>query len=326
MLKCKKILCHILLSASLLSVMPQMAEAKMESYVAVGEYTLSDNETPQQGEDNAVKEALRNISEQLGVIVASHTKVENAVVTRDEIITFSSSFLKVQNKVIKRSIDADGDIHVFAHVTANADPDLVLSELNQLAISRLKNNNPSAVNNTNAGGTNSRPMPNSQPTFTPQPITSPKPSGVQPPRGDIPKQYQGAVQQGEAYASQNHLSKKGLFRYLLSNGYSRENATYVSEHVGIDWSDNALGRAYDYLNQDYYSKKGIYIQLLSPNEGFTREEAFYAMTNVSADWNNQALGKARQYLDMGWTENKISQRLSIEGFSNEEVQYAMSYI
>lgn len=292
MFKCKKILCHILLSAAILSFVPQFSEAKMESYIAVGEYTLSDNETLQQGEDNAVKEALRNISEQLGVIVASNTKVENSVVTRDEIITFSSSFLKVQNKVIKRSIDADGDIHVFAHVTANADPDLVLSELNQLAISRFKNNQ----------------------------------GGVQPPSVNMPTQPQGKVQSVEEYAVQKHLSKKGFFRYLLSNGYPRDKATYTSEHAAIDWNNNALEKAKEYLSQGYYAKKGIYTQLLSPNDGFTREEAFYAMTNVYADWNNQALGKARQYSQMGWTANKINQRLSIEGFSNEEVQFAMSHI
>ncbi len=292
MFKCKKILCHILLSAAILFFVPQFSEAKMESYIAVGEYTLSDNETLQQGEDNAVKEALRNISEQLGVIVASNTKVENSVVTRDEIITFSSSFLKVQNKVIKRSIDADGDIHVFAHVTANADPDLVLSELNQLAISRFKNNQ----------------------------------GGVQPPSVNTPTQPQGKVQSVEEYAVQKHLSKKGFFRYLLSMGYPRDKATNTSEHAAIDWNNNALERAKEYLSQGYYAKKGIYTQLLSPNEGFTREEAFYAMTNVYADWNNQALGKARQYLQMGWTANKINQRLSIEGFSNEEVQFAMSHI
>lgn len=292
MFKCKKILCHILLSAAILSFVPQFSEAKMESYIAVGEYTLSDNETLQQGEDNAVKEALRNISEQLGVIVASNTKVENSVVTRDEIITFSSSFLKVQNKVIKRSIDADGDIHVFAHVTANADPDLVLSELNQLAISRFKNNQ----------------------------------GGVQPPSVNTPTHPQGKVQSVEEYAVQKHLSKKGFFRYLLSMGYPRDKATNTSEHAAIDWNNNALERAKEYLSQGYYAKKGIYTQLLSPNEGFTREEAFYAMTNVYADWNNQALGKARQYLQMGWTANKINQRLSIEGFSNEEVQFAMSHI
>ena len=292
MFKCKKIICNMLLSAAILSFVPQNSEAKMESYIAVGEYTLSDNETLQQGEDNAVKEALRNISEQLGVIVASNTKVENSVVTRDEIITFSSSFLKVQNKVIKRSIDADGDIHVFAHVTANADPDLVLSELNQLAISRFKNNQ----------------------------------GGVQPSSVNMPTQPQGKVQSVEEYAVQKHLSKKGFFRYLLSMGYPRDKATNTSEHAAIDWNNNALERAKEYLSQGYYAKKGIYTQLLSPNEGFTREEAFYAMTNVYADWNNQALGKARQYLQMGWTANKINQRLSIEGFSNEEVQFAMSHI
>ncbi len=294
MFKCKKILCHILLSTAILSFVPQFSEAKMESYIAVGEYTLSDNETLQQGEDNAVKEALRNISEQLGVIVASNTKVENSVVTRDEIITFSSSFLKVQNKVIKRSIDADGDIHVFAHVTANADPDLVLSELNQLAIQRL------------SGG--HQPSAGHQPTV------------------NTPTQNQGIAQTVEEYAVQKHLSKKGFFRYLLSMGYPRDKATNTSEHAAIDWNNNALERAKEYLSQGYYAKKGIYTQLLSPNEGFTREEAFYAMTNVYADWNNQALGKARQYLQMGWTANKINQRLSIEGFSNEEVQFAMSHI
>ncbi len=294
MLNYKKFLCHILLSASLISAIPQMSEAKMESYIAVGEYTLSDNETLQQGEDSAVKEALRNISEQLGVIVASNTKVENQVVTRDEIITFSSSFLKVQNKVIKRSIDADGDIHVFAHITANADPDLVLSELNQLAIQRL------------SGG--HQPSAGHQPTV------------------NTPTQNQGIAQTVEEYAVQKHLSKKGFFRYLLLNGYPRDKATDVSEHTAIDWNNNALEKSREYLSQGYYSKKSIYTQLLSPNEGFTREEAFYAMTNVSADWNNQALGKARQYLQMGWTANKISQRLSIEGFSNDEVQYAISHI
>ena len=168
----------------------------------------------------------------------------------------------------------------------------MLSELNQLAISRFKNNQ----------------------------------GGVQPPSVNTPTQPQGKVQSVEEYAVQKHLSKKGFFRYLLSNGYPRDKATDLSEHAAIDWNNNALERAKEYLSQGYYAKKGIYTQLLSPNEGFTREEAFYAMTNVYADWNNQALGKARQYLQMGWTANKINQRLSIEGFSKEEVQFAMSHI
>ncbi|ORT99766.1 hypothetical protein D081_1650 [Anaerovibrio sp. JC8] len=291
----------------------------METFRGTGEYTVSDNETLQQAEDSAVKEALRDISEQVGVVVSSNTKVENAVVTHDEIVTFSSSFVKVLDKKIERHIDDDGDIHITARITGNADPDLVLTELKHL--STLKS--PQSGNATSAS-----PIPSVTPQpITPQPVIIPQPTqpNTQPSK-TIPPEYQGALQQAKAYSLSNHLSKKGLFKYMLNNGYPRNIATMISENADIDWKNNALNRASDYLTTGYYSKNGIYTQLLSPNEGFTREEAFYAMTNVVADWQAQALGKARQYKEMGWSNDKINQRLLVEGFAKNEVQYAVSLI
>ena len=113
---------------------------------------------------------------------------------------------------------------------------------------------------------------------------------------------------------------------MLNNGYPRKIATLLSEGADVDWKANALNRANDYLSQGYYSRNGIYLQLMTPNEGFTREEAFYAMTNLSADWNGQALGKARQYQENGLSKDKIRQRLLIEGFSTAEAQYAIAAI
>lgn len=326
MKSCNRILCQILLSASLMALSPQLAGAQMETFTGIGEYTVSDNETLQQGEDNAVKEALRAISEQVGVMVSSNTTIENAVVTQDEIVTFSSSFVKVLNKQVERHMDKDGDIHIRAQVTGNADPDLVINELRQLSRAAAPNRQAAPPINT---GANTAPppvtaIPN---TSSPSPqVISPAPARGQTSAKKIPPEYQGALQQAEAHAAANNLSKKGLFRFMLNNGYPRKIATLLSEGADVDWKANALNRANDYLSQGYYSRNGIYLQLMTPNEGFTREEAFYAMTNLSADWNGQALGKARQYQENGMSRDKIRQRLLIEGFSTAEAQYAIAAI
>lgn len=298
-----RVLCLIFLAAGIIFSVPCATEARMETFSGIGEYTVSDNETLQQAEDNAVAEALREISEQVGMIVASNTKVKNEVVTYDEIVTVTSNYVKVLDKKIERSMTKDGDIHITARVTANADPEIVLSELKQLSASIAKPIQPGP-------GENNETVPNSS----------------QPDKGSIPVEYQGSVHQAEEYANENHLSKKGLLQHLITNGYSRATASLLMDHVRSDWKNNALMKAKDYLTRGNYSKKGIYVQLLSPNEGFTRDEAFYAMTNISADWKIQALGMARGYQQKGWTMDKIQQRLSIEGFSKDEVRYAMNNI
>lgn len=299
----KHLLLYTFMALSLLVFTFQQAEARMETFRGTGEYTVSDNETLQQAEDYAVAEALRNISEQVGVLVYSNTRVENSAVTYDEIVTVSRNYVKVLDKKISRSMTSAGDIHITADVVANADPEQVESELKKLTVVKPNGSSPAPTNPAN---------------------TTYPPTTAQPVKSDIPSEYAGAVQQAEGYATANHLSKKGLFRHLLSNGYPRNVATLVSDHVATDWKTNALNKAQDYLTKGYYSKNGIYIQLLSPNEGFTKEEAFYAMTNINADWKAQALGKAQQYKDMGWTKDKINQRLLVEGFSKDDVQYAIS--
>ena len=300
MIDCRKFLCYMLLPIGILLFAAQLGEARMETFTGTGEYTVSDNETLQQAEDNAFKEALRAISEQVGIIVSSTTRVENAVVTYDEIVTVSSNYVKVLDKKIERSMTRDGDIHIIATVKASADPERVLSELKQISNSKQH------TSNSIAGG-NKSPASNTAKTTA----------------NDIPAGYQAVAIKAKAYSTDKHLSKKGLLRYLLTTGHTRSVADMIVERIDVDWNSNALAKGYEYLGKGNYSPKGIYIQLLSPNEGFTREEAFYAMTNITADWNAQALGQAKEYQRMGWNADKIKQRLLIDGFSKEEVQYAL---
>ena len=87
-----------LIAASLvfgsLTLMP-IGHAEIKTYTGVGEYIMSDFETPEIAKQRAKQYAERNAQEQAGVYVNSYTKVENMQVTEDEIITMTNGILSV---------------------------------------------------------------------------------------------------------------------------------------------------------------------------------------------------------------------------------------
>ena len=301
MKKVKLSLCGILLSMSLLFSLSNISEASVETFNAKGEYTVSKKETIQQAEDAAFSEALRSISEQVGVLVSSNTQVKNSKVTHDEIITISRNLIKVISKKFDRSVTSAGDIHITAYVTGSVDSDVVISEIKQ---SSNKHSSSQPPQNTHRGNI--------------------KQSAEQSRNNNSSSEYENALQQAQNYSDQAHLSKKGLLRQLLYVGFSKEISTSAIENIDVAWKNNALEKANVYLLHGYFSKKGIYRQLFSPSEGFTHEEALYAMNNVSADWNAHALGKAEQYQLMGLSKNAIHRQLLYEGFTKDEARYAIS--
>ena len=293
------ILCKMLLSLFLIFITPQMAEAKVETFTATGEYTVSKKETIQQAEDAAFAEALRSISEQVGVIVSSNTQVKNSSVTHDEIITISKNLIKVVSKKFERNVTSAGDIHIIAYVTGNVDSDVVISEINSISNQKHTRGN-SDSDNSNSASSNQTETKNNSP------------------------EYENAIRQATNFSENFHLSKKGLLRQLLYNGFSKEIATSAINSIKADWKQNALKKADQYLLTGYFSKKRIYIQLFSPSEGFTHEEALYAMNNVVADWKAQALGYAEQLQLQGLSKKAIYNALIYYSFTKEEASYAVS--
>ena len=289
------------LSTSLILVLPAVSEANVETFKATGEYTVSKKETIQPAEDMVLGEALRSISGQVRGLVLSNTQVKNSRVTHDKIITISRNLTKVMDKKFERSVRSASDIHVTSYITGSVDSDVVISKIKQ-----------SSSKQTFISTSPSNPKHNSKQTSN------------QPQNSNSSLEYENALQQAQRYSDQMHLSKKGLLRQLVHDGFSKETSASAIEHIDVDWKNNALERANVYLLNGYFSKKGIYRQLFSPSEGFTHEEALYAMDNVSADWNTQALGKAEQYQLLGLSKNAIHHQLLYEGFTKDEAHYAIS--
>ena len=89
----KKFLSAALIVGSLLCGSPVNAEVK--SYDGVGEYIMSDFETPDVAKQRAKMYAERNACEKAGVYVKSYSRTENFELVADEVESMTSGVLKV---------------------------------------------------------------------------------------------------------------------------------------------------------------------------------------------------------------------------------------
>ena len=118
-----------LIAASLIvgsmTFMP-IGHAEIQTYTGVGEYIMSDFETPEIAKQRAKQYAERNAQEQAGIYISSYTKSENAKITKDEIVTMSSGILSVTDvKFDIITIPEHAGIVYRATIQANIDSDKV---------------------------------------------------------------------------------------------------------------------------------------------------------------------------------------------------------
>lgn len=87
--------------------------------------------------------------------------------------------------------------------------------------------------------------------------------------------------------------------------------------------ENALNKAYNYLDSMAFSKSGLIEQL--EYEGFTKSEAKYAVNNCGANWKEQAAKKAEQYLtSQSFSRSGLIEQLEYEGFTNKQARYGVN--
>ncbi|MBS7008408.1 Ltp family lipoprotein [Anaerostipes sp.] len=87
--------------------------------------------------------------------------------------------------------------------------------------------------------------------------------------------------------------------------------------------ENALSKAYSYLNTMAFSKSGLIEQL--EYEGFTKKEAKYAANNCGANWKEQAVKKAEQYLkNQSFSKSGLIEQLEYEGFTPKQARYGVN--
>ena len=109
---------------SMLTASPASAEIK--NYDGVGEYIMSDFETPDVAKQRAKLYAERNAQEKAGVYIKSYSRMENFILVDDEVETMTSGILKVVSVDYKMiPIEQYGGIMYRATIVASIDTDKV---------------------------------------------------------------------------------------------------------------------------------------------------------------------------------------------------------
>ncbi|MDD3186762.1 MAG: Ltp family lipoprotein [Anaerostipes sp.] len=94
----------------------------------------------------------------------------------------------------------------------------------------------------------------------------------------------------------------------------------TTERQATTGEENALSKAYSYLDYSAFSKKGLIKQL--EYEGFSNKEAKYAVKKCGANWKKQAYKKAQEYLDnQAFSKSGLINQLKYEGFTSSQAKY-----
>ena len=125
----KKLLAAAIIASNLF-LMPAV-NAEVKTYEGVGEYLMSDFETPDTAKERAKQRAEQNACEKAGVFVESNTEVVNMMVTKDEIFTMTGGILKVVNVEYEREIVNNDSTLIRAKVMANIDSNDIDKWLNR---------------------------------------------------------------------------------------------------------------------------------------------------------------------------------------------------
>ena len=119
--------------ACCLAFLPK-SHAEIKIYEGVGEYVMSDFETPDVAKERAKQRAEQNAQEQAGVFVNSYTEVNNLMVTKDEITVITSGILNVTEIKYDREFLSGEEGTLFrAKIKASIDTDGISKWLNMQA-------------------------------------------------------------------------------------------------------------------------------------------------------------------------------------------------
>ena len=109
--------------ASLIVFSCNIAFANPQTYTATGACVMSPKETLEDGIKHAREDALRLISESVGVFVESQSEAKNQELTQDEIKTMSTSIIRVKSESAPTIIQHGQGLDIKLTVTAEADAD-----------------------------------------------------------------------------------------------------------------------------------------------------------------------------------------------------------
>lgn len=143
---------YLYLSIIFLGVFITVANAEIQTYTGIGEYIMSNQETPEAATNNAKIYAERSACEQAGIFISSHSEMKNNNLDKDEIETFTAGILKILKtnvEVIPLTGEAAGWIKYRVSVTANIDTDTLNNSINRWMNKSVENRSEETALNSN---------------------------------------------------------------------------------------------------------------------------------------------------------------------------------
>lgn len=107
--------------AIIMMAIANTACAEVRTYTATGSYTMSPKETLENGIKHAREDAMRLISESVGVYIESQTETKNQQLTQDQIKTISSNIIRVTDESVPTIVQHGSGLSIKLTITATAD-------------------------------------------------------------------------------------------------------------------------------------------------------------------------------------------------------------
>ncbi|MBR1646796.1 MAG: hypothetical protein IJ685_08470 [Selenomonadaceae bacterium] len=126
----KKIFC-LLMVLIVLSFGGQCS-AEIKIFHAEHSYLMNRGEPIKDAQDIAVKEAIRTISEEAGVVINSLSELRDNQLELDRIETFTAAVLRVKSKTFGKKFTPDGNLEITAVIDAELNTDDVAEILDEL--------------------------------------------------------------------------------------------------------------------------------------------------------------------------------------------------
>lgn len=106
--------------------------AAEQSINATGIYIAGASESLNDAKQNALKDALRQATEQAGVIVNSYSKIHNMELTDDEVTIVANRILKITKKKFTVELLSESEIKVTAHIDVIINSDSINDDIVKL--------------------------------------------------------------------------------------------------------------------------------------------------------------------------------------------------
>lgn len=97
-----------------------------------GTYIAGSSESLDSAKQHALKEAMRQATEQAGVLVSSYTKTHNMILTDDEVTTVAAKIIRIENKKFDVKLISDSEIQVTAHIDVIINTDNINMDIEKL--------------------------------------------------------------------------------------------------------------------------------------------------------------------------------------------------